>query len=58
MNHRTLMTLVAVLTLPAVAPPGVTAAAERQAPGTWTGVSKVIAVGDLHGLSPAVRGIA
>jgi hypothetical protein len=49
MNHRTLMTLVAVLTLPAVAQPGVTAAAEGQAPGTWTGVSKVIGVGDLHG---------
>ncbi len=43
------MTLVAVLTLPAVAPPGATAAAERQDPGTWTGVSRVIAVGDLHG---------
>jgi hypothetical protein len=49
MNHRTLMTLVAVLTLPAVAQPGVTAAAEGQAPGTWTGVSKVIGIGDLHG---------
>jgi hypothetical protein len=49
MNHRTLIALVGVLTLPAVALPKVTAAAERQAPGTWTGVSRVIAVGDLHG---------
>jgi hypothetical protein len=49
MRHRTLIGLVAVLTLPVVFLPGVSAAAQMQAPDTWTGVSKVIAVGDLHG---------
>lgn len=49
MIHRMLIALMGVLTLGVVALPGVTAAAELQAPGTWTGASKVIAVGDLHG---------
>jgi len=49
MIHRTLFTLVAVLTLQVVALEGVALAAEMRDPGIWTGVPKVIAVGDLHG---------
>jgi hypothetical protein len=48
-NHRVLFTLGALLTLQAMALPGLASAAEQQAPGIWTGASKVTAVGDLHG---------
>ncbi|MGB3563384.1 MAG: metallophosphoesterase [Thermoanaerobaculia bacterium] len=47
MIQRALATLVVVLSL--VAPRPVAAAPEMQAPGNWTSVSKVTAVGDLHG---------
>lgn len=44
MIQRALLTLVGVLALQ-----GVGRAADSEVPSTWTGVSKVIAVGDLHG---------
>jgi Icc-related predicted phosphoesterase len=47
MIHRALATLVVVLVLGVPRP--VAAAPEMQDPGIWTGVSKVTAVGDLHG---------
>jgi hypothetical protein len=49
MIYRALTTLVVLFTLQAVALPGFAWAGEEQSPSAWTGVSKVIAVGDLHG---------
>jgi hypothetical protein len=47
MIQRALANLVVVLVL--VAPHPVAAAPEVEDPGSWTGVSKVTAIGDLHG---------
>ena len=40
---------VLVLTLHALALPGLARADEQPAPGAWTGAPKIVAVGDLHG---------
>jgi hypothetical protein len=49
MIQRALATLVVFFTLQALAPTGAAGAPEQQETGAWTGVSKVTAVGDLHG---------